>query len=89
MDDNPIQEVERAIKALHDELGSFTKPVLRRYPFIFAFLLTFSLAAILHGFELLTDEMTIFHDHPWLLIAIGTAMLIFTGTLYKLLEKDV
>ena len=88
MEKDPILEIERIIKGLHDEAGKYTKPVLKRYPLLFAFLLTFSFAAVLHGFDLMTDEIQIFHDKPWLLIAIGAVCLLLTGTLYKLLEND-
>ncbi len=85
---DPIQEVERLIKEMHDNAGKYTRPVLSRYPLIFAFLLTFSFAAILHGFELFTDGMSIFKEHPTLLIVLGVLALLLTGTLYKKLEKD-
>lgn len=88
MEKDPILEIEKMIKGLHDEAGRYTKPVLQRYPLLFAFLLTFSLAAVLHGFDLLTDDMPIFREHPSLLIGIGTLALLLTGTLYKLLENE-
>lgn len=88
MEKDPILEIERLVRSIHDEAGKYTKPVLNRYPLLFAFLLTFSLAAVLHGFELATDEMPIFREHPFLLILIGSASLLVTGTLYKLLEND-
>ena len=85
---DPIQELERRIKEMHDSAGKYTKPVLRRYPLLFAFLLTFSVAAILHGFELVADEIPLFYEYPSSLIIIGVLMLFLTGTLYKLLERD-
>lgn len=88
MERDPILEIEKMIRGLHDEASKYTKPVLQRYPLLFAFLLTFSLAAILHGFELITDEMPMFREHPWSLVVIGAAALLLTGTLYKLLEND-
>lgn len=84
---DPIQEIERIIKEMHDSAGVYTKPVLQRYPLIFAFLITFSFAAILHGFELATDEIEFLHKYPLLLICVGILGLIITGTLYKKLEK--
>ena len=71
------------IKNLHDEAGKYTKPVLNRYPLLFAFLLTFSLAAVLHGFDLVTDKIPLFEEKPWILIIINIISLLFTGTLYK------
>ncbi len=84
---DPIQEIEKTIKGIHDSAGKYTKPVLQRYPLLFAFLLTFSVAAILHGFELLTERISSFEQYPSLLIFIGVLALFLTGTLYKLLEK--
>ena len=85
---DPIQEIERIIRELHDSAGRVSRPVLHKYPLLFAFLLTFSVAAILHGFELFTDEIEIFRKRPTLLITIGILALFLTGTLYKMLEKD-
>lgn len=89
MERDPIQEVERLLKDLNDKAGSFTRPVLNRYPLLFAFLLTFSVASILHGFELFTDEIPLLKDHPMYLILGGSFLLFMTGTLYKKLEKDL
>lgn len=88
MERDPILEIERLLKDLNDRAGSFTRPVLNRYPLLFAFLLTFSVAAILHGFELFTDEIPVLREHPWYLIVLGSFLLFITGTLYKKLEKD-
>ncbi len=85
---DPLQEIERIVRQAHDSAGHYTKPTLRRYPLLFAFLLTFSVAAIIHGFELVTDEIEIFRTYPLLLICIGVLALFLTGTLYKKLEKD-
>ncbi len=88
MERDPIQELERLVKEMHDEAGKFTKPVLQRYPLLFAFLLTFSVAAILHGFDHVTDELPLFHEHPSMLILSGVLLLFLTGTLYKHLEEE-
>jgi hypothetical protein len=85
---DPIHEIEKILKGMHDGAGKYTKPVLKRYPLIFAFLLTFSVVAISHGFELVSDEVPLFVNHPSVLILMGVATLFLTGTLYKLLEKD-
>jgi hypothetical protein len=84
---DPIKKAEELVRGVHDVAGKHTQPVLQRYPLLFALLLTFSLAAILHGFELITDRIQLFDNHPALLIFIGSIVLLFTGTLYKLLDK--
>lgn len=87
MEKDPIQRIEQMVKEMHDGAGKYTQPVLKRYPLLFAFLLTFSIAAILHGFELFADQIEFFEKHPTALIMIGVVALLFTGTLYKSLEK--
>ena len=84
---DPLARIEEMIRDIHDRAGRRTQPVLRRYPLLFAFLLTFSLAAILHGFDLLADRAGIFEAHPVWLILIGVGALVLTGTLYKSLDK--
>ena len=87
MERDPIQEMEKMIRSIHDRMSDKAKPVLVRYPLIFAFLVTFGLASILHGFELLTDQMPVFVENPHYLIIIGIIVLLITGTLYKKLDK--
>ena len=84
---DPIQKIEEIVRRVHDKNESYVKPVLSRYPLIFAFLIVFSVAAILHGFELVSDQIELFHTHPIYLILIGVIVLFLTGMLYKALEK--
>ncbi len=84
---DPVLEMERMIKSIHDKFGDKTKPVLNRYPLLFAFLVTFGLASVLHGFELVTDEISFFKENPYYLLIIGVIVLLLTGTLYKKLDK--
>ena len=85
---DPILKAEEIAKSMHDSAGRYAQPVLRRYPLLFSFLIVFSVAAILHGFEMATEEMEIFHKHPTYLILIGAASLFCTGMLYKVLGKN-
>lgn len=82
-----IAQVEKIIKELHDNAGKYTQPVLRRYPLLFAFLVVFSVAAILHGFELVSDRVEFFEKHPSFLIIVGIFSLFLTGKLYKALDN--
>lgn len=72
---------------LHDRAGKHTQPVLRRYPLLFAFLLVFSIASILHGFDVIVDRYELFDKYPVILMAVGVVTLILTGTLYESLKK--
>ncbi len=84
---DPIKKAEEIVKNVHDEAGKYTRPVLRRYPLIFSFLIVFGVAAILHGFELWADHINLFEEHPTYLMLIGILILLFTGTLYKSLQN--
>jgi len=80
---DPIKHIEDVAKHVHDSAGKYTQPVLRRYPLTFAFLTVFSVAAILHGFELFADKIPLFYEKPIFLILAGSVALFFTGMLYK------
>lgn len=84
---NIIEQTEKYIRDANNEAGKYTKPVLNRYPLIFSFLVVFSFASILHGFDIWTGHIEIFERHPSLLVIIGTVTLFLTGTLYKTLQK--
>lgn len=84
---DPIKHAEKIVREAHDGAGKYTKPVLRRYPLLFSFLVVFSVAAIVHGFELLTDEFEFFKQYPSSLILMGIFLLFITGMLYKSLDK--
>lgn len=83
---DPIKHVEDMARHVHDSAGKYTQPVLRRYPLTFAFLTVFSIAAILHGFELFADQFPLFVEQPIVLILIGSGTLFLTGMLYKSLK---
>lgn len=83
---DPIEHIEKVVKNIHDKAGGFTEPVLKRYPFLFGFLVVFGVAATLHGFELFTDSIDLFVRHPTILILIGALALTITGKLYQNLK---
>ena len=87
MKKDPIREIEEVVKEVHDNAGRYTEPVFKRYPLLFAFLIVFSIAAILDGFRILTDEIPLFQHHPIILILLGILVLLLTGKLYESLEK--
>ena len=84
---DPIKRVETLVEEMHTKIGRFTRPVLDRYPLLFTFLLTFSVAATFHGFELVLQSYRIFQNHPILLLGLGILGLFLTGSLYKGLRK--
>ena len=85
---NIIEEVEKAIKDFNNVADKHARPVLRRYPLIFILLVTFGGAAIFDGLKFFLDEVSIFKEHPLILMLIGVVILLFTGKLYKVLGKE-
>ena len=87
MTKDPLEKVEKMVRSAHDEVGRRTQPILTRYPLLFSFLLVFSVAAFLHGFELWADHIPFFEKYPSSLMIIGIIALFITGKLYQSLEK--
>jgi uncharacterized integral membrane protein len=58
------------------------KAVFQRFPLLFTLLGTFGLVATFHGFERVMDQIGL-SNQPFVLLGVGLALLIFTGTLYK------
>ncbi len=88
MQKDPIQQAESIVRNVNEKSSKYVQPVLKRYPLLFAFLIVFSLAAISDGIKTFIGEFEIFHTYPWLLILIGMLVLVFTGMLYKFLDKS-
>jgi len=84
---DPIQQAEKIVRDLNDSAGKYTKPVFKRYPLLFTFLLTFGVISIIEGLKFFFEEIKFFKENPFILILIGVIILLFTGTLYKRLEK--
>ena len=84
---DPILHAENTVKNIHDGASKYTRPVLQQYPLLFSFLIVFSAAAIMHGFELWADTIPFFREHPAVLMGLGVAVLLSTGMLYKALKR--
>lgn len=87
IDKDPVKEIEQIVHDVHDIAGRHTKPTLSKYPLLFAFLLVFSVASVLQGFDMLVGSIPFFHQHPVSLIIVGVTTLVLTGTLYETLER--
>ena len=89
IENDPMKKMETLVRDMHDTAAAYTQPVLARYPLTFAFLLAFSLAAFLHGFELIVERVPLFRENPWLLVGLGALGLFVTGSLYKSLMPKI
>jgi len=85
---DPLEQVEKSANELHQTIRKSLHPAHKKYPLLFLFLITFSIAAVFHGFDLFVDEISFFRTYPLTLIALGVMGLFATGALYKRLGKD-
>ncbi len=75
------------VREANEATRKSVSPVHRKYPLLFALLITFSVAAVIHAIELLSDHVPLFEQHPSLLLVLGLLGLLFTGALYRKLEE--
>lgn len=75
--------VEKFEKKIDATIAPERTSALRRYPLLFTLLVAFGVCTVYYGFERLVDQIAFLSTRPLLMIAIGSAILILTGTLYK------
>ncbi len=65
------------------KLAEKREGVFERFPLLFTLLGTFGLVATFYGFEALIDRIDLLANNPFILLGVGLATLIITGSLYK------
>jgi len=85
---DPIEAVEKAAQKTQRTIEKETRPVARKYPFLFGLSITFGVVFVLYGFERMADSIPFFHNNPIIVLIIGLAVLFLTGTLYRWLRKQ-
>ena len=85
---DPIEKIEKYTKETDDFMSSKTHTAFAQYPLIFSFLILFGSIATLKGFESVIFQIPLFNKYPFLLFIIGVLVLLFTGSLYKTLQKN-
>lgn len=82
-----LEQLETITASTQKSFDTLAKPirkrVLKRYPTVFLFLVTFGVVATLLGLEQMLLRYDVFVDRPELLFITGVLVLAFTGTLYK------
>lgn len=86
---DPLHEVENATMKVNQFMENKTQGVFNKYPVTFSFLVLFGVMSVLHGFDEIIFKIPLLNNHPILVFIIGLFILIFTGTLYKRLQKRI
>lgn len=73
---------KQVIHDILDEKQSAWQKRLSSLPVVGPLLAGFGLVSTLYGFEKLLDQTTLI-NHPWILLAIGVCVLLFTGAYYR------
>lgn len=83
--------VEQVVKQTETELNAYIAPVretvLKRYPTLFAVLVTFGAVSTFLGFEQIILRVQFLQTNPWIIFLFGVTVLFFTGRLYKKLGE--
>jgi len=82
-----LSKLEESLQNTFNKTVNRPRKVLERFPTLFLLLVTAGVVLVLFGFERLFDSIAYFHDNPILMIILGLGILVFTGRLYKKLDK--
>ena len=82
-----LKHIESITREINEAINKKGKIVFRRYPMTFALLILFGVIAVSEGAKGVMADLGILARNPWELLLIGLVILIFTGTLYKKLDK--
>ena len=77
------QAVDRTEAKLESMVEPVRKNVLQRFPVLFLLLVTLGFTATITGMEQLLLQVELLRSNPIIVLIIGIALLVLTGTLYK------
>lgn len=89
MINDPLHEVEQLTLKVNNHMGKKTRSAFDKYPLTFTFLVLFGVMSVLHGFDDIVFKIPLLNDNPIFIFILGLIILIFTGTLYKRLQKKI
>ncbi len=78
-----VDAAEDGVKAVESATAPARRSFIKKFPILFALLVTFGVAATILGFEQIVLRIPVFYDHPSLMLGLGIGILVLTGTLYK------
>ena len=84
-----LKKVEDLTAKANDIFKTRAKSVFGRYPLTFALLIVFGVTMVTEGVKDILTHIGFLADRPWVMLVAGIAVLVFTGTLYKKLDKSL
>jgi len=84
---DPLRHIELLTEKINEMVNKKGRSAFARYPITFALLALFGIITLSEGAKEILRSIGILSDNPWYSILIGLIILIFTGTLYKKLDK--
>lgn len=81
--DGVSEVVSKTESKVEEVVAPVRKHVIKRFPVLFLLLVTFGLTATITGIEQILLKFDLLQSHPSVVLVIGLATLVLTGTLYK------
>jgi uncharacterized integral membrane protein len=78
-----LEHAENLAKEVDKTIQKGGKHVFKKYPLTFATMGMIGFAAVLFGLEGLINQISFLINRPWLILVIGIALLVLSGTLYE------
>jgi len=82
-----LGHVEMLTDKINKVVGSRGQSAFARYPLTFGLLALLGAVMLSEGVRGVLREVGILGGNPWYSLLVGLALLVFTGTLYKKLDK--
>ena len=78
--------VEDTVDSIDKAVDPYRRSAFRRFPVLFTLLVAFGATTTFFGFERVISEIVWLNERPLMILLVGIATLIITGTLYKKLK---
>ena len=79
--------VEKTVEGVNSYMTPIRDTVLKRYPILFSLLVIYGASMTILGFEYVLHSYGVLEGYPWTVFIVGILVLLFTGKLYKALNK--
>lgn len=84
---DPLKKVEDLTSKANKVFSKKGKSVFEKYPLTFALLVVVGATLMSQGIKELLIQTPLFKNQPLTMFVVGVTILVFTGSLYKKLDK--